>query len=261
MKREQQIELFFLISLLDIREPTNQEAIFNNIRDRRYMNWAPDIFDHPCIVTDLLSTRFIKLDENKKIQITDSGRRYLRLLCGQASGSDAKDTGHARINHYRNRYDMKQERSEQARDFQRTKLERDPERPDPNIERKLEEAGEIYPYNILAKALLNRLKTEGHNVYVVKLKNEIRTQRKPRHDGKENIPCVYVGLTGLSPEERFENHKNDYKASKHVRDYGVCLMPELYEHYNSLPWELAVEVEPALAKKLHRLGFTVYGGR
>jgi len=36
-----------------------------------------------------------------------------------------------------------------------------------------------------------------HNVYVVYLKN-------PNGDGKAGY---YVGMTGLTPEQRFENHK------------------------------------------------------
>jgi hypothetical protein len=49
-----------------------------------------------------------------------------------------------------------------------------------------------------------------HNVYVVlvgpaakKLK-KVRAEN-PKHDPKK--PCVYVGMTGLTPEERFANHK------------------------------------------------------
>jgi hypothetical protein len=34
-------------------------------------------------------------------------------------------------------------------------------------------------------------------------------------------PCVYVGMTGLPVDHRFENHKNGYKSAWVVRKYGV----------------------------------------
>jgi hypothetical protein len=60
-----------------------------------------------------------------------------------------------------------------------------------------------------------------HNVYVVLLDpaaGRLRAVRaaNPRRDPKK--PCVYVGMTGLTPEERFTNHKQGIKsASPHVR--------------------------------------------
>jgi len=45
-------------------------------------------------------------------------------------------------------------------------------------------------------------------------------------------PCVYVGMTGLPVEQRFENHKKGVKAAWVVKNYGIRLMPELYEYLN-----------------------------
>src|SRR6266446_9295481 len=49
-----------------------------------------------------------------------------------------------------------------------------------------------------------------HNVYVVLLDPAVGRLRavraaNPKRDPKK--PCVYVGMTGLTPEERFANHK------------------------------------------------------
>jgi len=41
------------------------------------------------------------------------------------------------------------------------------------------------------------------------------------------------GMTGLDPEERFKNHKRGYKAAGWWRKWGVQLMPELYETFES----------------------------
>ena len=59
-----------------------------------------------------------------------------------------------------------------------------------------------------------------HNVYVVLLEPaaaRLRAVRaaNPRRDPKK--PCVYVGMTGLDPEERFANHKQGIKAAPVVK--------------------------------------------
>ena len=38
-------------------------------------------------------------------------------------------------------------------------------------------------------------------------------------------PCVYVGMTGLPVEQRFENHKKGVKAAWVVKNYGIRLIP------------------------------------
>jgi len=65
---------------------------------------------------------------------------------------------------------------------------------------------------------------------------------------------LYVGETSLDPDLRFDQHKTGYKASRHVNRFGVCLLPELFEHFNPLRrWE-AVELEPALAEAFRYAG-------
>lgn len=50
-----------------------------------------------------------------------------------------------------------------------------------------------------------------HNVYVLLLAPAaVRAANPNRRRGK---PCVYVGMTGLTPEERFANHKGGIKAA------------------------------------------------
>jgi hypothetical protein len=49
-----------------------------------------------------------------------------------------------------------------------------------------------------------------HNVYVVLLNPAVGRLRKVRAGNPNRLsdkPCVYVGMTGLTPEERFANHK------------------------------------------------------
>jgi hypothetical protein len=89
-----------------------------------------------------------------------------------------------------------------------------------------------------------------YSVYVVYLRN-------PRKDGRAGY---YVGMTGLSPEQRFANHKAGVKAAGVVRRFGERLVPRLYSHLNPMTYAEAVEAEPRLAQELAERGFQVFGG-
>ena len=102
-----------------------------------------------------------------------------------------------------------------------------------------------------------------HNVYVVLLDPAAARHRKIKAlnpSRKAEMPCVYVGMTGLTPEERFANHKAGVKAAWVVKRYGVKLMPELFGHLNPMPFEAAAQMEVDLAEDLRRAGYTVAGG-
>ncbi len=102
-----------------------------------------------------------------------------------------------------------------------------------------------------------------HNVYVVLLDPAIARFRKVRADNPERDPrkpCVYVGMTGLTPEERFCNHKAGIKDASLVKRFGIRLLPELYAHLNPMPFEDAAQMESDLAEDLRRAGYTVTGG-
>ena len=91
---------------------------------------------------------------------------------------------------------------------------------------------------------------DHHSVYVVYLRN-------PGGDGKAGY---YVGMTGLSPAQRFQNHKQGLKAARIVRRCGERLVPRLYEHLNPMPYAKALQMEADLADSLRKRGYTVYGG-
>ncbi len=102
-----------------------------------------------------------------------------------------------------------------------------------------------------------------HNVYVVLLRDAVAKhpsilRLNPKRDPLK--PCVYVGMTGIPVDHRFENHRNGYKSAWVVRKYGVRLMPELFEHLNPMPFEAAVQMETELAEDLRATGYTVTGG-
>ncbi len=93
-------------------------------------------------------------------------------------------------------------------------------------------------------------KSDHHSVYVVFLRN-------PKGDGKAGY---YVGMTGLSPEQRFRNHNQGLKAARIVTRCGERLVPRLYEHLNPMPYAKALQIEADLADSLRKRGFAVYGG-
>lgn len=81
--------------------------------------------------------------------------------------------------------------------------------------------------------------------------------RNPKGDGKAGY---YVGMTGLTPERRFQNHKEGRKAARIVTRYGERLVPRLYAHLNPMSYAKAVEMEVALAESLRKRGYVVFGG-
>lgn len=89
-----------------------------------------------------------------------------------------------------------------------------------------------------------------HSVYVVYLRN-------PRGDGRAGY---YVGMTGLTPERRFHNHKEGIKSARVVRRFGERLVPKLYAHLNPMSYERAKRMEGLLAESLRRRGYVVFGG-
>ena len=102
-----------------------------------------------------------------------------------------------------------------------------------------------------------------HSVYVVELSPEVWNEPKfrkcnPDHDPVK--PCVYVGMTGLSPDARFDKHKAGIKANRFVERYGQRLLPQLYAVYNPMPYQAAREMEVELAIGLREQGYSVWQG-
>ena len=102
----------------------------------------------------------------------------------------------------------------------------------------------------------------AYNVYVIELRRDVLEKKAfagKNADRREDKPCLYVGQTAKTPEERFEQHLDGTKASRIVKEYGVRLRPRLYANVG--PFETRSEAERAetrLAEKLRRRGFAVW---
>jgi len=100
-----------------------------------------------------------------------------------------------------------------------------------------------------------------HNVYVVLLSPEVLQEpkfRKCNPDYDAAKPCVYVGMTGLDPDDRFDKHKAGIRAAKFVTLYGERLLPELYQFYNPMPYDAARDMEVELGIALREKGYGVW---
>ncbi|MEP6656459.1 MAG: hypothetical protein ABJC33_04445 [Betaproteobacteria bacterium] len=102
-----------------------------------------------------------------------------------------------------------------------------------------------------------------HCVYVVELSTEVLREprfRKANPGYRDGQPCVYVGMTGLTPDERFDKHKAGIKANRYVERYGLRLRPDLYTVYNPMPYRGAQDMEIELGIALREAGYGVWQG-
>ena len=101
----------------------------------------------------------------------------------------------------------------------------------------------------------------SHNVYVVELAPAVLADRRFRRRNPgyvEGKPCVYVGMTGLSVAQRYENHRRGHKGNAFVLRFGTRLLPELFAHLNPMPYEAALTMERELAEELREAGYGVW---
>jgi hypothetical protein len=105
------------------------------------------------------------------------------------------------------------------------------------------------------------VKAAHYHVYVIELSDRVWNVarfRRANPDWQLGKPFVYVGMTGLDPDVRFDKHKAGIQANGFVRDYGLRLLPALYEQFNPMPYERAREMEVELGIRLRALGYGVW---
>jgi len=108
-----------------------------------------------------------------------------------------------------------------------------------------------------------RRQRSTHHVYVVELSDRVwnePTFRRANPDHQLGKPFVYVGMTGLDPDLRFDKHKAGIQANRFVQIYGERLLPQLYEVYNPMPYDGARDMEVELAIGLRESGYGVWQG-
>jgi hypothetical protein len=100
-----------------------------------------------------------------------------------------------------------------------------------------------------------------YHVYVIELSKDVLYESKFRKCNPDYVPgkpCVYVGMTGLDPDLRFDKHKAGIQSNRYVREYGLRLLPDLYEGFNPMSYDEAREREVEIGIDLRAAGFGVW---
>lgn len=99
-----------------------------------------------------------------------------------------------------------------------------------------------------------------HRVYVIELDPSVK------HPGSDRL-WVYVGQTSLTPEARFAQHRSRAKnamgridlANTDVHNYGLRLLPKLYDHRHRTCHAEAEDHEHRVAEELLGRGYRLSG--
>lgn len=99
-----------------------------------------------------------------------------------------------------------------------------------------------------------------HSIYAIELDPAVlkKTAFRERNPGAAAGVCLYVGVTGLTPEARFARHQAGTQSNRFVRHHGLRLRLDLVEGFSRLPYTIATAMEPRLAAWLRAQGFAVW---
>lgn len=98
-------------------------------------------------------------------------------------------------------------------------------------------------------------------VYVIKLDIGVLQSGKFRDDNPgylDGSPCYYVGMTGIPPDRRFEQHRQGYKACRFAKEFGLELMPARFARCNPRTYDGALRHEKVAASRLKDQGCDVW---
>jgi predicted GIY-YIG superfamily endonuclease len=102
---------------------------------------------------------------------------------------------------------------------------------------------------------------DHYRVYVIELSSDVLYEGRFKKCNPGYIlgkPCVYVGMTGIDPDVRFDKHKAGIQSNRYVQKFGLRLLPELYEIYKPMRYEDALDLEVELAIDLRESGYGVW---
>jgi len=100
-----------------------------------------------------------------------------------------------------------------------------------------------------------------YSVYVIELSKDVLYEAKFKKCNPNYItgkPCIYVGMTGLDPDVRFDKHKAEIQSNRYAKEYGLRLLPDLYEGFNPLTYDEVIELEIEIGIDLRSAGFGVW---
>ena len=100
-----------------------------------------------------------------------------------------------------------------------------------------------------------------YHVYVIALSDAVLQEPRFLKSNPGYVsgkPCVYVGMTGLDPDLRFDKHMAGIQANRYVLRHGLRLLPDLYEAFNPMTRDQAQLKEVDIAIDLRSAGFGVW---
>jgi hypothetical protein len=100
-----------------------------------------------------------------------------------------------------------------------------------------------------------------YHVYVIELSKDVLYESKFKKCNPGYIPgktCVYVGMTGLDPDIRFDKHKAGIQSNRYAQEFGLRLLPDLYEAFNPMSYDEARDKEVEVGIDLREAGFGVW---
>lgn len=102
---------------------------------------------------------------------------------------------------------------------------------------------------------------DHYHVYVIELSKDVLYESRFKKANPGYVagkPCIYVGMTGLDPDVRFDKHKAGIQSNRYAKEFGLRLLPELYALYNPLSYEHARDLEVELAIDFREAGYGVW---
>lgn len=100
-----------------------------------------------------------------------------------------------------------------------------------------------------------------YHVYVIELSPHVLAEPRFLRGNPGYLPgkpCVYVGMTGLDPDVRFDKHKAGIQHNRYVLRYGLRLLPDLYEGFNPMRYAEAAAREVEIGIDLRANGWGVW---
>jgi len=102
---------------------------------------------------------------------------------------------------------------------------------------------------------------DHYHVYVIELSKDVLYESRFKKANPGYVagkPCIYVGMTGLDPDVRFDKHKAGIQSNRYVKEFGLRLLPELYALYNPMSYDQARDLEVELAIDFREAGYGVW---
>ena len=102
---------------------------------------------------------------------------------------------------------------------------------------------------------------QSHCIYVIGLDNAVWEKKRfaeANTDADPKKPLLYVGMSGLTPVERYARHKAGRQACPLVKNFGTGIVWDALTLLSRMSYEEAVAMEVHLALALRKAGCGVW---